>query len=500
MKIFSAEQIRLRDAITIEEEKISSADLMERAARRSVQWIDLHYPLAKTNRLFRIFCGTGNNGGDGLAIARMLLKEKCKVCVFICAGSSRESNDFSINLTRLQNMKADIRQIKDSGSLPAIQKDDIVIDAMLGTGLNKPLTGLMAEVADHINRSKAEVISIDLPTGMSCDRSSRGQTIIRARHTLSFADKLCFMMAENEAYTGRIHAIDIGTSHLFAEREESMMTVTERDEARSLIIPRPLFGHKGTFGSGALVAGSYGMMGAAILAARGYLHSGAGKLTCCIPSCGYTIMQAAVPEAMCITTGENIQDIPTLPKGLNAVGAGPGIGIHDKYPQVLNALFDMACPMVLDADALNTMSTYRELIPRMPPGSVITPHPKEFENLFGKAANDFDRLHKACHESAALKIFIVLKGHRTAVISPSGKVHFNSTGNAGMAKPGTGDVLTGLLTGLLAQGYEPEKACMLGVYLHGLAGDIAAGIFSEQSLTAMDIADCLGKAWKDLLN
>jgi NAD(P)H-hydrate epimerase len=278
------------------------------------------------------------------------------------------------------------------------------------------------------------------------------------------------------------------------------MFITEREEAKSLILPRPQFGHKGTFGSGALLAGSYGMMGAAILAAKGFLHSGAGKLTCCIPTCGYTIMQAAVPEAMCLITGENVQETPDLPKGLKAIGVGPGIGVHEQYKKILETLFESGQPLVLDADALNMLGSYRTLIPRLPSGSVITPHPKEFENIFGKAGNDFERLNMAIRSAGELQIHIVLKGHRTAIISPEGNVHFNSTGNPGMAKPGSGDVLTGLLTGMLAQGYTAENACILGVYLHGLAGDIAAGIQAEQAITAMDIAECLGKAWKDMLN
>jgi NAD(P)H-hydrate epimerase len=500
MKIFSAEQIKRWDTHTIEEEKIASVDLMERAARRCVQWLDLHYPLTKTQRLFRIFCGQGNNGGDGLAIARMLIKEKCRVQVLLCESSHRKSDDFRINLTRLEHLKGDINIITASESFPAIHKDDLIIDALLGTGLNKPIEGLMADTVNHINRSGCEVISVDIPSGMFCDRSSMGLPMIHAKHTLSFSDKLCFMMAENEPFTGKLHAIDIGASRLFLKEEASKMYITEREEAKSLILPRPQFGHKGTFGSGALLAGSYGMMGAAILAAKGFLHSGAGKLTCCIPTCGYTIMQAAVPEAMCLITGENVQETPDLPKGLNAIGVGPGIGVHEQYKKILETLFESGQPLVLDADALNMLGSYRTLIPRLPSGSVITPHPKEFENIFGKAGNDFERLNMAIRSAGELQIHIVLKGHRTAIISPEGNVHFNSTGNPGMAKPGSGDVLTGLLTGMLAQGYTAENACILGVYLHGLAGDIAAGIQAEQAITAMDIAECLGKAWKDMLN
>lgn len=500
MKIFTAEQIRRWDAFTIEEENISSSDLMERAARACVQWIEMHFPMTGSSRLFHIFCGKGNNGGDGLAIARMLIRKKYRVQVWICETGGTESRDFSINFTRLDSMKADCRKISAAGALPSLKQDDIIVDALFGTGLNKPLSGIAASLAELINRSGCEVISIDIPSGMMCDRSSRGLTVVHARHTLSFSEKLCFMMAENEALSGIVHLIDIGASRRFPQQEGSPLRITDRDEVKKRIRARPRFGHKGTFGSGAMITGSYGMIGAAVLAAKGFIHSGAGKLTCFIPACGYTVMQASVPEAMCRTTAEHYHENPSLPEGLQALGIGPGIGDRENYPGMLKSLFNGGLPMVIDADALNCIGKHKDLISEIPKGTIITPHPKEFERMFGNATDDFDRLDTAIKQASALQIFIILKGHRTAVVTPEGTVFFNSTGNPGMAKPGTGDVLTGLLTGLLAQGYDPESASILGVYLHGLAGDIAAGIHSEQSMTALDIIDCMGRAWKDLLN
>jgi len=500
MKIFSAQQIQKWDAFTMEHNNISSEELMEKAAAASTQWLIKNlFPNAALSD-YKIICGKGNNGGDGLAIARLLIKEKYSVKIFIVEIGSKESKDFIANLKKLQGLTPEIYFIKSKVDLPLFEKNDIIIDALFGTGLNKPLDELPAIIVKHINNSKSEVVAIDIPSGMMCDTTSKELTVIQAGHTLSFSQKLAFMMAENEKHTGQIHQIDIGLHPAFALSENCQIEITEHLYIKSLIKPRSSFAHKGTFGSAAIIAGSYGMMGAAVLAAKGYLRSGAGKLTTHIPSCGYNIMQTVVPEAMCKISGTHFIDATDLPNDLDAIGIGPGIGRNESNTLVLQSIFRSGIKMVIDADALNTIGLNKTLIQEIPEGTVITPHPKEFERIFGMAKNDFHRLNMAIENAARYKIYILLKGHHTAIISPEGEVYFNNTGNSGMAKPGMGDILTGLITGLLAQQYSQKEACIIAAYLNGLAGDIAAELHSQQALTAIDVINCLGQAWKKLLD
>lgn len=493
MKIFSAEQIKRRDQATLKEEGISSEALMERAAAGCTEWILRHFP----HDHFHIFCGTGNNGGDGSAIARMLQEAGRKIRVDILGDEEKGSEDFKYNLQRLKERKIPFHQISDPSSLPAIENSAIIIDALLGTGLNKPLTGDAAALVDHINQSGSKVIAIDIPSGVFCDATSLGYPAIKAKHTLSFSQKLAFMMAENESFTGRIHSIDIGLSKRFEDDEPSEYCITDREDLKKMIQPRPLFAHKGSFGHGALVAGSHGMMGAAILAASGFLRSGAGKLTCYVPECGYEIMQTSVPEAMCETSGKEKLLPFALKMKYDAIGAGPGMSSAAATADVLSPLLRSKIPLLLDADALNGMAADKKLLDNIPSTTIITPHPGEFDRLFGKTNNDFERLALAISSAKKHGLYVVLKGHHTAICTPEGKVHFNDTGNPGMAKPGMGDVLTGLLTGLLAQGYAALESCLLGVYIHGRAGDLAASQHSQQAMTAMHLVDELENVWKE---
>lgn len=268
-----------------------------------------------------------------------------------------------------------------------------------------------------------------------------------------------------------------------------------------ILKPRDPFTHKGNYGHACLVAGSYGMMGAAVLCAKGCLRSGVGKLTCFIPKVGYGVMQTSIPEAMVKVCGKKyIKEIDDL-NNFDVLGIGPGIGIYKSHALLLQKIFlEYKKPIVIDADALNILSANKKLLQRIPAESIITPHPKEFERLFGKSDSDIERTAQALQMSHQYKIFIVLKGHHTLIAAPDGKTWFNSTGNAGMATGGSGDVLTGILTGLLAQGYSSLEACLLGVYLHGLAGDIAAEELSQNALIAGDIIDNLGNAFKQVIS
>jgi ADP-dependent NAD(P)H-hydrate dehydratase / NAD(P)H-hydrate epimerase len=499
MKIFSAAQIKKWDAFTIENEPVSSINLMERAATACCKWLigknfgTLH---------FRIFCGKGNNGGDGLALARMLIEHKYLVTVYILEFGKIGSDDFQTNLARLHQCTTDIHFIQSADFIPSNNTTDIIIDALYGTGLNKPLDGISASLVNHINNSAAIKISIDLPSGLFADKNSKGNTIVEANHTLSFQNyKLAFLLPENESFCGEVHMLQIGLHPSYEENEPADFELIDESIIKAIYKPRQKFAHKGSFGHAALMCGSKGMMGAAVLSSLACLRSGAGKLTTYIPQCGYDILQTVVPEAMAFISGEDYLSSAAGIEKFNAVGIGPGMGVHLSHKKLLAAIFKKVNkPMVIDADALNIMAENKELLQLVPAQSVLTPHAKEFERLFGKVENDFERLALAAAKSKELNIYIVLKGHYSFISTPYGKGYFNSTGNAGMATAGSGDVLTGIITGLLAQGYTPAKSSLLGVYLHGLAGDFAAGEFSQEAMLAGDITNCMGMAFTRIYN
>jgi ADP-dependent NAD(P)H-hydrate dehydratase / NAD(P)H-hydrate epimerase len=498
MKIFSSSQIKQWDAFTITNEPILSVDLMERAATACCKWL-----IGKNFGAFhfRIFCGKGNNGGDGLAIARMLIEHKCLVTVYILEFGKIGTDDFQTNLERLHSLTTDIHFIQSPEFFPATNDTDIIIDALFGTGLNKTPDGINATLINQVNLYKNTVISIDLPSGLFADKSSKGNAVVKATHTLSFQNnKLAFLLPENENYCGQVHLLHIGLHPAFEENETANFELIDKELIKTIYKPRSKFAHKGTYGHAALLCGSYGMMGAAVLASLACLRSGAGKLTTYIPKCGYTVLQTTVPEAMCVVAGEeHLLSAPGIEK-MNAIGIGPGIGIHPSHKKLIADIFEkVKTPVVIDADALNIIAENKALLSLVPTYSILTPHPKEFERLFGKTENaclpdrqDFERLELAKQMSKEYQIYIVLKGHYSFISTPDGIGYFNSTGNAGMATAGSGDVLTGILTGLLAQQYTALDACLLAVYLHGAAGDIAAAKFSQEALIATDLADCIG--------
>ena len=495
MKIFSAAQIKNWDAYTIENEPIESIGLMERAAMACSRWILDH---KYHQRHLLIFCGTGNNGGDGLAIARILLQNKYKLTVYITGETG--TKDFETNLQKIQSHGSLLPSILVPGSLPVITPEIVVIDAIFGTGLGRPPEGIYADLIDHINNSSAPVVSIDMPSGLFADRSSMGNHIVKATNTLTFQQyKLAFLLPENDPYCGHIHLLNIGLDKTFEHEEEAAFELIERPLIRSICKSRKRFSHKGDYGHAALLCGSYGMMGAAVLSATSCLRSGAGKLTSFIPECGYTTLQSAVPEAMCAVSGEKYIIAAGGIPGFDAVGIGPGIGKNISHVALLRSVFNQVKkPLLIDADALNMIAENNELIELVPHSSVLTPHPGEFERLFGTVSNDFERIQLALKKSSEYQVYIVLKGQYTFISTPDGKGWFNSTGNAGMATAGSGDVLSGFITGLLAQGYPPLQSSLIGVYLHGLAGDIAAQKYSPEAMIAGDIVNCLGEAFKSI--
>ncbi|HEY6503767.1 MAG TPA: NAD(P)H-hydrate dehydratase [Chitinophagaceae bacterium] len=494
MKILNAEEIRLWDQYTIRQEPVLSIDLMERAAGKCADWLEENF---RGNIHYSIFCGKGNNGGDGLAIARILAQRNYPVSAYILEFGQKGTADFQANLAKLKGI--DIKFIREEKDLPHPGNQDIIIDALFGSGLNRKLEGVTAKLVENINSSKSKIISIDIPSGMFVDRSSRGNIIIRADHTLTFQClKPAFLVAENADYTGDIHILDIGLHEGFYQSATGSYEWINEETILSIHKPRKRFAHKGAFGHGLLVAGSHGKIGAGVLSAQACMRSGIGLLTCHIPKCGYDILQSSVPEAM-VTTDFNSYFVTKIEDDLTkyeAIGIGPGIGIASETKMLVREIFDAyRHPVVLDADALNILSTQKDLLKLIPPGSILTPHPKEFERLFGETANDFERIQLALQKAKELTIVIVLKGHHTLIATPDGKGFFNSTGNVGMATAGSGDVLTGILTGLLAQGYSSVETAILGVYLHGLAGDLAAEKLSMEAMIAGDIIDNLGNAF-----
>ncbi len=500
MKILTAEQTQAWDKHTVDHEILKPGDLMNRAAQAFVRWFTNHY--RDSNRPVWIVCGTGNNGGDGLAIARYLHAKFYPVRIFVGNFSKKYSADFDIQLKNLPPRGAvPLVWMEGGSSLPKIPQEVVLIDAIFGAGLNRPLEGNWQILAHHINNAPNEKVAVDVPTGLFIGRHTTG-TVIAAARTFSFeTPKLAFFFAENAQKIGLWEYSSIGLVPSFLENIVGKNHFITRETAKKLRKNRRVFDHKGTFGHALLVAGSLGKTGAAILAAQGCLRSGAGLVTVQASKSAVLPLQIAAPEAMCLPDDHDFwasKLISSFEK-YDAIGIGPGIGSEVETLKVLeNVLKKAKISLVLDADALNLLAAMPRLLKNLPPNTILTPHPKEFERLFGKSENGFDRQELALAKARELGIFIVLKGAHTLVACPDGQSFFNSTGNPGMATGGSGDVLTGILTGLLAQKYDQKSACILAVFLHGLAGDLAAAEKSQEALVAGDIVQFLGKAFLSL--
>ena len=500
MKIFTAPQIRACDAYTIKASGISSAELMERAAGRCVVWIREHFP---KDTLFVTLCGTGNNGGDGLAITRLLQQRGYGVKAFLLQLSKDDmSVDCRSNLQRLQGIDKDLVTIVAPDTfITDIPAHIVIIDAILGTGLSRPTQGWVAAFINQVNQLPNKKIAIDIPSGLPADIiPDKDAAILKVQDTLSFQFyKRTFLHPESGVYAGNIHILDIDLDKTFIHATQSQYKTIDEELVKAIYRPRLPFSHKGTYGSALVIGGSYGKMGAITLTAKAALRAGAGLVTSLIPGYGYHIMQTAVPEVMCNTNGEHVLEKIEGWEKMTAIGVGPGMGTDSKTATALAGFIDTCKhPVVIDADALNLISRQPDLLGKLPRGSVLTPHPKEFTRLFGENTNSMIQIDHARIQAMRYNINIVLKGHHTAVINTEGECWYNMTGNAGMATGGAGDALTGIITGLLAQGYEPHEAAMLGVYIHGLAGDIAAKELSQEALIAGDIIDHLGKAFLTL--
>jgi len=491
MKVLTAEQIRKWDEFTIMNEPISSLDLMERAANKCCEWI---LEKAFDAGAIKIFCGKGNNGGDGLAIARLLAEKGILVEVFIVELGSLGSDDFQANLHRLHAHPVNIHFLQHPDFFPEVSDKDIVIDALFGTGLNRLLEGLYVELIKHINSAATTTISIDIPSGLLADKPTASDVIIHADFTLTFQClKMCFLFPENEQYFGDVSILDIRLHPAYLFDVPSIYVVTDAAFIKTIYTRRKNFSHKGTFGHALMIAGEYGKMGAAILTTTACLRAGAGLVSAMVPEDQFAIIQTAVPEAMAVGQDEAEQiDFAKYA----TIGVGPGLGTKETAARLIQrVLSQFNKPIVIDADGLNILSANDELLRDLPPGSIVTPHLKEFERLFGKTENHAERIQRARYFAQKLFIYIIIKGHYSVLACPDGEVYFNSTGNAGMATGGSGDVLTGILTGLLSQNYSPKEACLLGMYVHGDAADIAVKEISQEALVASDINHFLGRSF-----
>lgn len=502
MKIFTATQIHELDKYTIENEPISSIDLMERAASTLTRAITNVW---SANTPFVVFAGPGNNGGDALAVARMMAEQGYQMMVYLFNISGSLSPDCAANKHRIQESKR-IRQfveVIEEFDPPRLEAGMVVIDGLFGSGLNKPLAGGFASLVKYINASSAQVVSIDVPSGLMTEDNTYNvrANIIRATTTLTLQQpKLSFLFPENQVFIGQLRVLDIRISQEGIDKTEAPYTIIEENMVRSRLLGRSPFAHKGQMGNALVIAGSYCMAGAAVLTARACLRVGAGKVTVNTPKRNIPVLQTAVPETIVqCGTEETIFAEAVDTDDFNAMGIGPGLGQSEQTAIALIAQLRRAqCPVVADADAINILANHRSWLQQLPKGIILTPHPKEFDRLEGHCADSYERLTKASNLAKRLQGYVILKGHYTAICMPDGHILFNPTGNAGMATAGSGDVLTGIITGLLSRGYKPEDACIVGVYLHGLAGDLAANDLGEESLLASDIIRYLPRGFKRL--
>ena len=503
MKIFNSAQTRELDKYTIEHEPIRSADLMERAARALVRTIaqrwDRDVPVV-------VFAGPGNNGGDALAVSRLLQEKGYAVMTYLFNITGSLSADCAEMRKRLTDRKNhQMTEVTQEFDPPHLDEATLVVDGLFGSGLNKPLAGGFASLVKYINASGAQVVSIDLPSGLMSEDNTYNvrANIIRARLTLTFQQlKLSFLFAENQLFTGEVEVLDIGLSPDAIDKMDAQWTITEADEISAMLRPRDPFAHKGTMGHALIVSGSYGMAGAAVLATRACMRAGAGKVTVHTPKRNAAILQSLAPEAVLhLDREETIFSEPVPTDDFQALAIGPGLGTTEQTAIAMIAQLRRAqCPAVADADALNILAAKHAWMQQLPKGIILTPHAKELDRMEGLCVDSYERLTKARRLAERLQGYVVLKGRYTAICMPDGHVAFNPTGNAGMATAGSGDVLTGIICGLLARGYQQREACVLGTYLHGLAGDLAARDLGQESLIASDLIQYLPKAFLKVMN
>lgn len=500
MKIFDVAQLSEADNLTVEKEGITSEMLMERAA--TLVFNQIHSRLQGSKIPIKIFCGIGNNGGDGLVIGRLLTENGYNVTIYIVNYSNTRSKDFLANYEKIKEAAGTWPILLTKGDdLPDLKETDFIIDAIFGIGLNRSLDEWVGKLVNHINSSKAFVLSVDMPSGLFSDKiPSEKDMVIMANFTLSFqAPKLIFFLPQTLEFVGTFQILDIGLDREYLHKTTAQARLIDKMEAIGLYIPRKKNSHKGDYGHSLIIGGSYGKIGSIALAGTAALRTGAGLVTFFSPKCGYQILQTVLPEAMVITD-VNENELSAIEFDIKpdvicfGMGAGASLVAINAFKQLLKQTSN---PMVIDADGLNMLSKEKELLKLVPQNSVLTPHPKELERLIGKWKDDFEKLEKIKKFTKKYKVILVLKGAYTFTISGD-ELYINNSGNPGMATAGSGDVLSGVITGLISQKYDPLEAAILGVYLHGSAGDIMADEKSYQGMTSGDLAANIGRAFLDL--
>ena len=501
MKIFSREQLAQIDRRTREEEPITEIDLMERASRALTKWLVANYP---SSARIAVIAGPGNNGGDALAVARMLAGHHFPIAVYLPVLGRQRSEASQINLDRLkENSAIRVLELDEKSEMPNLSNFDLLLDGLYGSGLNRALEGFVVDIVHWMNHSGVEIVSIDLPSGLLCDENLYNSgAIVHATHTLTLEfPKLSLFFRENAPCFGVWKVVQFGLSQKAIIETPTNHFFLEEEYAAAILKKRTLFSHKGSYGHGLLLAGSKGKLGAAQLSARGALRAGIGLLTVHSPASAGVSLQISLPEAMSSVDQEMdfVTELPEMSK-YGAIAAGPGLGTHGKTAAVVSQLIEQASvPMVLDADALNILSANPSWLKKLPSETILTPHPVEFDRLAGLVQKtEEERLVMAQQFAISYAVILVLKGAFTRILFPDGTIYFNSTGNPGMATAGCGDVLTGMLLGLLSQGYSPRESALLGVFLHGRSADLRVASTSEESLIASEIADYLGDAFASL--
>lgn len=501
MKIFASEAVKAIDKFTIKNEPVDSIDLMERAAGSLCSWFVGRF---KINQEVIIFAGPGNNGGDALALARLLAERQYAVKCYLVRDGKKLSTDCQVNLDRLKEQAiVDVKDLTDLHEFPELKNDTIIVDGIFGSGLTRQADGLFSKTIQLINSSNATVISIDIPSGLFGEDNTGNSPdcIIQADYTSTFQFPfLSFFFRENEIYTGEWKVLDIKLNKDIIAATHTHYSIVRNDDIFALIPKRDKFSHKGTYGHALIIAGKYGMMGAALLTGKSALRGGAGLVTLHIPKSGYEIVQMVIPEAIVSIDQSEIlfSKAPDL-STFNAIAIGPGIGTKPNSKKgLIELLENCAAPLVLDADALNIIAADQEMLRMLPENAILTPHPTEFDRLAGKSPDAYSRHIRQIEFSLKFKVIVVLKGAYTGISFPDGSYKFNMNGNPGMATGGSGDVLTGIIVSLLARGLSPADAAVAGVFLHGSAGDLAAKMMDQEAMIASDIIDQMGEAFKEV--
>ncbi|WP_142786179.1 NAD(P)H-hydrate dehydratase [Changchengzhania lutea] len=501
MKIFSKEQIYQWDNLTVERQNISSTDLMERAGTQIFEWI--HQRMQGAQVPIHVFCGIGNNGGDGLVLARHLITYGYHVKTYIANCSDKRSKDFLVNYDRVKNVTKDWPVLLNcKEDFPEITPDAIIVDCIFGIGLNRPVDEWLGQLFQHFKNSKAFTLSVDIPSGLRTDQVPTDENdVVWAGYTLSFvAPKLVFFLPETAKFIGQWEVLDIGLDPAFLKETETEVHLIGKYEVLQMYVPREKYSHKGSFGHTMIIGGSYGKIGSVTLSSKAALSAGAGLVSAFVPKCGYTVLQSSFPEAMVVTdTDEELLTKIDFEVKPTVIGFGMGAGTSPKTLSAFEAFLKVnkKTPLVIDADGINMLSKKKTLLKLLPENTILTPHPKELERLIGTWKDDFEKIKKVKALSKKYKIIIVIKGANSITIGNE-KIYVNTTGNPGLATAGSGDVLTGIICGLVSQGHNALNASIFGVYLHGKSADIAIQDYGYQSLIASHVINYIGKAYLDL--